>query len=357
MAVSMQCRRMVDGRKYYTATVRVKPYPSASRTFSTRKDALEWGRANEKELKLQSERSGVRRDVTRITIGQLVAEYLSDHQTQQLVSYDARSRYLAWWSSHYGSERVMGFGVVQIREGRDAYSKGRGPAAVNRCLASLRAAWNWGRDAGLVPPERAWPERLAFTEPKDRVRFLSDAELTAVIAVAAQDSPAMHAAILVSIGCGIRKGELFRLKWTDIDLERQQLRIVKAKNVKADGESRSRSVYMPAIVVNAVRELRKAPIVGQYVICDENGQGVDRGWLFRRWDVIRAEAKLQDFHWHDLRHCCASFLAQNGASLLEIGHVLGHRNPATTMRYAHLVDAKPVTGHAGLEAKLRGSSK
>jgi integrase len=66
-----------------------------------------------------------------------------------------------------------------------------------------------------------------------------------------------------------------------------------------------------------------------------------------------ASPGLRNFRWHDFRHSCASFLAQNGASLLEIGHMLGHRTKATTLRYAHLVDAKPITGHAGLEAKLR----
>jgi site-specific recombinase XerD len=72
--------------------------------------------------------------------------------------------------------------------------------------------------------------------------------------------------------------------------------------------------------------------------------------------LVRAAAKPQDFKWHDLRHSCASFLAQNGANLLEIGSELGHKSVTATLRYAHLVDANPVTGHAGLEAKLKGST-
>jgi site-specific recombinase XerD len=80
-------------------------------------------------------------------------------------------------------------------------------------------------------------------------------------------------------------------------------------------------------------------------------------WLVYHWRETRAAAGLRDFHWHDLRHCCASFLAQNGATLLEIGHVLGHRDLATTLRYSHLVQSKPVTGHAGLDAKLWGGNE
>ncbi|EQD57803.1 Integrase, catalytic core, phage domain protein, partial [mine drainage metagenome] len=49
-----------------------------------------------------------------------------------------------------------------------------------------------------------------------------------------------------------------------------------------------------------------------------------------RWRTVRAAAGLADFHGHDMRHSCASFLAQQGATLLEIGSVLGHRSPAIT---------------------------
>lgn len=47
-------------------------------------------------------------------------------------------------------------------------------------------------------------------------------------------------------------------------------------------------------------------------------------------------AKLRDFRFHDLRHTCASYLAQNGATLLEIGDVLGHKQVSMTRRYSHL---------------------
>jgi site-specific recombinase XerD len=67
---------------------------------------------------------------------------------------------------------------------------------------------------------------------------------------------------------------------------------------------------------------------------------------------VRPAAGLKDFRWHDLRHSCASFLAASGASLVEIGSVLGHRSPSVTARYAHLVAGKPVTGHAKLDEKL-----
>ena len=51
------------------------------------------------------------------------------------------------------------------------------------------------------------------------------------------------------------------------------------------------------------------------------------------------KSNVKNFRFHDLRHTCASFLAQNNATLLEIADVLGHRNMAMTRRYSHLATA------------------
>jgi len=57
---------------------------------------------------------------------------------------------LAWWVNHYGAEKVLGFGAVKLREGRDLLrAGGRQPGTVNRFLSVLRSAWTWGRGRRL----------------------------------------------------------------------------------------------------------------------------------------------------------------------------------------------------------------
>jgi site-specific recombinase XerD len=58
--------------------------------------------------------------------------------------------------------------------------------------------------------------------------------------------------------------------------------------------------------------------------------------LFFPWDRIRKRAELQDFRLHDLRHSFASFLVNEGERLNVVQKLLGHKNPRTTQRYAHL---------------------
>jgi len=63
----------------------------------------------------------------------------------------------------------------------------------------------------------------------------------------------------------------------------------------------------------------------------------DKPYCFTKpWYKALKDADIEDFRFHDLRHSCASYLAMNGASLLEIADVLGHKQISVTHRYAHL---------------------
>lgn len=351
MALSIQQRRTKDRVLYFTATVRVPPYPSASKTFPDKKAAKAWGREQEDELKKHAKRGTTRSDLPRLTIAQLLREFLEDPTTQALGYYPDLSLLCAWWVSHCGADRVLEFNVLKVRKARGLLSPGRAPATVNRYLSAMRSAWNWGRSAGLVPEEHAWPSRVMLTEPKARVRFLSDAELKSLREAALKVyGPQLFALTVISIATGVRQGELLRLKWSDINFQQAKITVLLTKNKE------SKSIYLPAAASEALQALRKLDIVSAtHVFVDpRDGEPFDKSKLRYRWKLARKEAALKDFRWHDLRHSCASLLAQNGATLLEIGAVLGHKSPSATMRYAHLVQGAPVTGHAALDQKLRG---
>lgn len=146
-------------------------------------------------------------------------------------------------------------------------------------------------------------------------------------------------------------GELLRLEWKDLDLDKGTLTVHISKNTKR------RLVHLNAPAIAALKNLRRSGVVGpRWVFVKEQGkeagQQADKFYLSFRWQHVRKAAGLRDFRWHDLRHSCASYLAQNGASLLEIGSMLGHSSPAITAKYAHMVAGAPVTGSDKLAAKL-----
>jgi integrase len=130
----------------------------------------------------------------------------------------------------------------------------------------------------------------------------------------------------MAITTGARKGELMNLEWEDVDLVRQTAFVQTTKN------------GLPKVL----------PLTDS-VIKELLNYKEDNGLLFpsklipnkpfcftKPWYKALEDADIEDFRFHDLRHSCASYLAMNGASLLEIADVLGHKQISVTHRYAHL---------------------
>jgi len=341
-----------DGRTSFTATVRASGFKSASKTFTSRKEALAWSRETLEFLREQREGvSRARHDVTQINLADLILEYLKSSEAQALRSYDGTHQMLSWFIQHYGTARVLDLNVLIWREAREKLQQGRQALTVNRYFICMRACWNWARAAGLVPTERMWPDRIMLPQPQGRTRFLNDAELAALLKAAHEHSQLMLTAVTVSVATGMRRGELLRLNWSDIDLTRQVADIHITKTDKP------RAVHLTQSACDALKALQQAGKVrsiGGAVFTLPNGTRLKESTLEARWRKVRDAARLKDFRWHDLRHCAASYLAQSGATLLQIAEVLGHRSFTSTQRYSHLVQGAALPAHAALDAKLTG---
>lgn len=338
---SFQKRRLDDGSLSVVALVRIKGFKPVSKAFRDEKEAKVWAASTEAELKRQRDRGAGREDTTRMTIRTLCDSFLNDPKTLSLKSHDTLELLIAWWMNEYGGERVMGFGITKIREARDRLMPGRSPGTVNRYLSAMRACWNWGRHAGLISNDSHWPSKIMLTEPAARARFLDDAELKKVLKAASGEAAWFNAAVLVSIGTGVRQGELLRLCWKDVDLKSSRIVVLETKNATP------RAVHLPGPAVRALKALGRNHSPGDRVF------PYSKSHLEHIWKAMRDRIGLTNFRWHDLRHTCASYLAQGGASLLEIGSVLGHKSPSVTMRYAHLVQGAPLAAHSKLEGKLK----
>lgn len=342
-------RRNRSGSTSYLAQVRIRPFQPTAQAFASLSEAKAWAKLMEDDLRKQRQQGAAAKNITQLTVKKLIEEFLKDPDTKRLRYFESLSLLLAWWANNYGTEKVLKLNVLKLREARDKLHKDRKPSTVNRYLSAMRSCWNWGRAAGLVPKDNHWPTRLMLRENNERQRYLTDDELKRLMEAAEDHSPTMRAAIVLSIACGLRQSELLRLTWADVDFPKKRVRILRSKN------DTPRTIYLPNAAAKALKDLKRTGVIGaKAIFLHESGEPLNRGTLRVRWLEIRDAAKLKDFRWHDLRHSCASFLAQQGASLLEIGSVLGHKSATITRRYAHLVEGAPVTGHAELDGKLRG---
>ena len=147
--------------------------------------------------------------------------------------------------------------------------------------------------------------------------------------------------LLLFTGC--RKSEILTLKWTDYREGRLYLR---------DGKTGPRTVWLSSPARWIFDGLPRA---GPWVFpSPRGGSHVSAAALDRFWRVVRAEAGITDVHLHDLRHTYASIALAHGETVLTIGKLLGHNNPATTLKYTHVADASVQDAAEALVSVLGG---
>lgn len=227
-----------------------------------------------------------------------------------------------------------------------ARAKAKTPATLNRYMVGIAAVFTWAIEERLAP--RGWTHpcrgirRLA--EPDGRVRFLDEAERARLFAACrASKYPRLYALALMAMLTGARKGELLQLRWRDVDLDGGVARLGKTKN----GDRRT-LVLLPQLV-DVLRPFagdRDRHVFGSVRTKYQQPAVIDSAWR----DAL-ARAQVRDFRFHDLRHCCASYLAQAGTPLNVIAEVLGHRKLDMSRRYAHLTTQ---TKAAAMRSALAG---
>lgn len=170
-------------------------------------------------------------------------------------------------------------------------------------------------------------------EPKGRTRRLSTDERAALkFACASSSNKQLYPIVIMALSTGARKEEIRTLKVGQVDLIRQCIYLELTKN------DESRALILAGKALTLVADLCRDKRPGDLLF--PSPRDSTRPIDFRAaWYEARAKAKLVDFCFHDLRHSTASYLAEEGASLVQIGQVLGHKTATASKRYTHLTNS------------------
>lgn len=184
--------------------------------------------------------------------------------------------------------------------------------------------------AGTKPVKQNQKEK----EPRGRIRFLSDEERNSLLKACKDvNSPYLYLIVVLALSTGARRSEITNLQWQDIDFNRNVITLHETKN----GERRI--LPLAGTALSLIKDHNKIRRIDSDLVFPAP-HDPSRPWDFRSaWDSAIEKAGITDFHFHDLRHSAASYLAMNGASLAEIAEVLGHKTLAMVKRYAHLSEA------------------
>ena len=137
--------------------------------------------------------------------------------------------------------------------------------------------------------------------------------------------------VLLSLHTGIRQGELFRLRWQDLDLA-EGILTIHGPEAKT---SQTRHIPLNSIALQVLNDC-KAQSAGSsgLVFPSQDRKPFDN--VRKAWATVLKKAAIKDFRWHDLRHHFASRLVQAGVDLNTVRELLGHSELRMTLRYAHL---------------------
>ncbi len=235
-----------------------------------------------------------------------------------------RSRLLPWF-------RDLPVGEIDRREVERWFAALREtPAAANRSLPILSVILRQAELYGYRPEDSNPCVRLRRFRERGRSRFLSEAEfrqLGRALEVHEDSAPLPIALIRLLALTGCRQGELRTLKWSEYREGNLYLR---------DSKVGPRTVWLSS---SARSLLDSLPRTSDWAFPAPSGNdAMPNESLYRVWRVVRVAAGLPDLRLHDLRHSFASLALRRGETLLTIGRLLGHLDPTTTLRYAHVAD-------------------
>jgi len=135
--------------------------------------------------------------------------------------------------------------------------------------------------------------------------------------------------VIMLLDIGARYSEIAELTWQQVDLKDKTILL---KRSKTNNEA---VLYMSNRVYLVLKSRNDKKVHHKWIFTDKSGNNPRKHSTIAIRRAIQ-NAGIEDFRVHDFRHTCASRLVQNGMTVQETAHILGHSNIATTMRYAHL---------------------
>ncbi|MBZ0107860.1 MAG: site-specific integrase [Candidatus Scalindua rubra] len=254
----------------------------------------------------------------------LAEEYLKWAERQR--SYKDKRLCIRQLVEVFGNHDVKDLNTREIEQWQSRRLKYNKPSTVNRLLATLKHMVNKGTQWGMAGDGALKQVRNVKLVPENnrRLRFLSIEECQRLIACCHKD---LKPIVIVALNTGMRRGEIFGLKWEQVDLKHGFILLDVTKN----GERRE-------IPINTTLEylFKEIPhsVESVYVFAGKTGKPLTD--IKTGFHTALRKAGISDFRFHDLRHTFSSQLVMAGIDLTSVKELLGHKSLTMTMRYSHL---------------------
>ena len=336
------CRVTAGGTKAFILDYRVKGTGRQRRITIGRYPSWSVSAAREEAKRLRREidggadpRGDVKSDRAAPTMADLIDRFRKEHLPRRrrgtAVNYEVLlRRYIEPALRHHKVSDVTFSDVDRLHRKVGASA----PYMANRMVAVLSSMFTLSIRWGMRTDNPA--SHIERNSEIARKRYLSGEELSRLtIALTAHSDRQAANIIRMLLLTGARSAEVFGMRWDALDLAKG----VWSKPASGTKQKADHVVPLSAPARQLLADIRakqkKKPSAFVFPSTGKTGHIVD---IVRAWREICTDAGISGLRVHDLRHSFASQLASAGASLPLIGALLGHSNPTTTHRYAHLFD-------------------
>jgi integrase len=301
-------------------------------------------------------------DVREKPVGLTLGEYLEgDYFRWVAANRKSGENTIAMLKAMFGflwDTRIDDIDPIQIDRWRVEKIQSVKAASINRELGALKSALNWGVKRGILEVHPlARLERLQERDSKTIVRYLSPEERARLMAALDEHEANLKRGrgshnkwleergkelmpdvfdylkpmVIVSLNTGIRRGSLFGLLWSDVDLDGRVLTLR-----GEEGKSgKTNHVPLNDAAFRALSEWRNSS-GGDGLVFPSPRTGKRMGDCKKAWKTLMKKASIENFRWHDMRHDFASQLVMKGVDLNTVRELMGHADLKMTLRYAHL---------------------
>jgi len=308
-------------RGKFNVQIRKQGYPSISRTFSSLTTAKRWASATEADM--ERNLHVVISDNT--TVGELLGRYEEEvsptHKSHKVEKYRLKTL-----RKYLGDKRVSTLLPSVVCKYRDTRLKAVSPASLKRELTILSSVLNiaikeWGIGIPQNPVSMVSLPKIA----RGRDRRLESGEEEKLLTASSE----LRRIIIVALETGMRRGEILSIKKSHINFTRQTLLIPLTKT------DTPRTIPLSSKAITVLREQLKGSEkvipIEETALFSYTARGLSGAFL-----RLSRRNKLDNLHFHDLRHEATSRFFEKGLNPVEVATITGHKDTRMLMRYTHL---------------------
>lgn len=321
----MSVKQRANGKWYCRFSFNGKDMHRLCRGATTKSKAEEIERAIIYDLKLQ-ELGYKPKEQKKVYMPRLIELY-TIHSKNNHKNFESKVYYLNAIEKYFGDNKSVNDITPEDIEKYKRYLKETGKlknSSTNRHLEILSKMFNLAiANKELVENPVSKVEKLR--EDNHTIRFLTKDEEKRLFTSIVNIAPYIKPIVITALQTGMRKGEIFNLKWSNIKCG--YIELLETKSGKM------RNIPISSTLKDVFAHIQKT---SEYVFINPDTDKPYRD-IKKSWYNIRKDANLLDFRFHDLRHTVATRMVEKGIDLLVVKDILGHTMIETTMRYAHPV--------------------